>query len=69
MVKKRGSHNDRDRDGEYNDNQMTKMVAAVSSEGNDEHRTRTEGAGDGYGTVQQGTQIRAQEMSLMSLGL
>ena len=49
MTKKKGSHNDRDGDGEYDNAHMTKTAAAANDEGNDEHRTRTEGAG--YGAV------------------
>ena len=67
MTKKRGSHDNEDGDREYNDNHMTKMAVA-NNEGHDEHRTRTEGTGDGYGTVRQGTQKRAQEMLSTSLG-
>jgi len=53
-----------------NHNHMTNMaVVAAHNEGDDEHGTRTKGAGDGYNAVCQGTQKGAQEMSLTSLGL
>jgi hypothetical protein len=51
-----------------NDSHMTKMVAAVAhGEGEDEHGTRTEGAGNRYSAIQRGTQKgpkRAQQRLL-----
>ena len=44
------------------------MAAVVHDEGDDEDRTKTEGTGDGYTTIQQETQKGAQETSMMSLG-
>ena len=65
---KEGEPRDRDGDREYNDNHTTKMAVMANNEGDDEHGTRTEGAGDGYGAIGRGMQKRAQETSSTSLG-
>ena len=51
MMKKKGSHDDGDRDGEYNHNHTTKTAGAANDEGNDEYGTRTEDAGDRYDVI------------------
>jgi hypothetical protein len=49
-------------------NNTTKMAAGEHDKGDNEDGTRTEGAGNGYSTIQQ-TQNMAQETSLKFLGL
>ena len=52
MTKKKGSHDDGDGYGEYNDNHTTKTAAAAANdEGDDDHGTRTEDAGNEYGAI------------------